>query len=273
MLPKLQPAVFLFVMSVSAPQALPVCKVLGQPLAVCDYDSAAKWIIAAARYAGQSGQGFAVAAANTQVITMARHEADYAACLAKFSLIVPDGMPLVWVMNRRQPQRLHDRVYGPSLMLEVCKQSCSEAEVKHFLFGSTPEILQSLSSRLQHDYPGLQIAGTYSPPFCEWDEAMQRQFCAAIAASCANVVWVGLGCPKQERWIAANLDKLPPAVYLGIGAAFAFHAGKVRQAPLWIQSIGMEWLWRMCCEPRRLFKRYIKWNSLFLWYLLVCRRH
>lgn len=228
--------------------------------------------MASALHSAESARAIAVAAANTQVITMARHEADYAACLAKFSLIVPDGMPLVWVMNRNSSQHLHDRVYGPALMLEVCRQSSLDAGIKHFLFGSTPEILQHLTKRLQNDYPGLQIVGSCSPPFCEWDESMQQDFARQIAASGANVVWVGLGCPKQERWIADRLEQLPPAVYLGIGAAFAFHAGKVKQAPAWVQRIGMEWLWRMCCEPRRLFKRYIKWNSLFLWYLFVCRR-
>ncbi|RYD26389.1 MAG: glycosyltransferase, partial [Verrucomicrobiaceae bacterium] len=116
-------------------------------------------------------------------------------------------------------------------------------------------------------FPGAVIAGAYSPPFGEWPAEEHERIFQLIRDSGASLIWVGLGCPKQERWIARFKDRLPPGVYFGIGAAFAFHANRVRQAPAFLQKIGMEWAFRMLTEPRRLFRRYLVNNSLFLWYL------
>jgi N-acetylglucosaminyldiphosphoundecaprenol N-acetyl-beta-D-mannosaminyltransferase len=234
------------------------CAVLGVPLAVTDYKSAVEFL------RGWVGDGkvHAVAAANTHLVTMARHDPEYREAINQFDYIVPDGMPLIWTMNRRGAG-LKDRVYGPTLMLHAVRAP----GVSHFLLGGTDELLVDLTAKLKAQFPEIQIAGSYAPPFGTWPAEENQKIRDLIARSGAQFIWVGLGCPKQERWIAAQKANLPPGVYFGIGAAFAFHAGRVRQAPLWIQGAGLEWLFRLCTEPRRLWRRYFTYNSLFLWYL------
>lgn len=250
--------------------ALPHCRtvsVIGLPVAATTYAGAIKWIKAAALKADRA---YAVEAANTHVAALARHDISFGEVMAKFDFITPDGMPLVWSVNRKLPEaeKLTDRVYGPTLMLKTIEATQGEPELKHFLFGGRQSTLDKLQKRFATAYPGTAIAGAYSPPFGEWPEDEFDRICDKIRESGANLVWVGLGCPKQERWIAKHLEELPPAVYFGIGAAFAFHAGEVKQAPALIQRYGVEWLYRLCKEPRRLFKRYFTYNSLFLWYKL-----
>jgi N-acetylglucosaminyldiphosphoundecaprenol N-acetyl-beta-D-mannosaminyltransferase len=179
-------------------------------------------------------------------------------------------MPLVWSLNAALPpaERLKDRVYGPTLMLETLKATDGRPEFRHFLFGGKESTLINLKSVFAERFPGVSIAGAYSPPFGEWPDDEFDRICTRIRESGANLIWVGLGCPKQEHWIARHKDRLPPGVYFGIGAAFAFHAGEVSQAPALLQKIGMEWAYRIAAEPRRLFKRYFTYNSLFLWYSL-----
>ena len=133
------------------------------------------------------------------------------------------------------------------------------------------KLLEALSGALKEKYPGFQLAGAYSPPFRLWTEEDLENMREAVASSGANVVWVGLGCPKQERWMAEQRELLPPAVYVGVGAAFAFHAGTVKRAPRWMQKNGLEWLYRIYREPGRLLRRYVKHNSLFVWYVLTGR--
>lgn len=207
---------------------------------------------------------YAVAAANTHVVALSRSDRSFAEALARFDLIVPDGMPLIWAMNRGGAG-LSDRVYGPTLMLHALAQP----GVSHFLLGGTEELLECLSARLRERFPDVLLAGQYAPPFGEWPEGENERIFHAIAASGAQYIWVGLGCPKQERWIARHKAHLPPGVYFGIGAAFAFHAGRVRQAPGWMQKRGLEWLYRFAVEPRRLWKRYVVYNTLFVAYLLA----
>lgn len=241
--------------------------VIDLPVAVTDYAKAIAWIKAAALRADRA---YAVEAANTHVAALSRHEAAFGEVMSRFDLICPDGMPLVWSLNRKleAQEQLTDRVYGPTLMLKTIEATQGEPELKHFLFGGKQSTLDALEERFAEDYPDTVIAGSYSPPFGEWPEDEFDRICDQIKESGANLVWVGLGCPKQERWIAEFKDRLPPAVYFGIGAAFAFHAGEVKQAPAWIQRYGIEWAYRLCAEPRRLFKRYFTYNSLFLWYYL-----
>lgn len=233
---------------------------LGIRLAATDYASA---VALTRTWANEPGV-HAVAAANTHVVTLGRHDPAFAATLAQFDLIVPDGMPLVWVMNRRGAG-LRDRVYGPTLMLHALAQP----GVSHFLLGGSEELLERLTARLQERFPSVRIAGTYAPPFGEWTPEENARIFQKITESGAQYIWVGLGCPKQEHWIARNKAALPPGVYFAIGAAFAFHAGLVRQAPAWMQKRGLEWAYRLATEPRRLWKRYVVYNTLFLWYLLT----
>ena len=241
--------------------------VIGLPVAVTTYDKAIEWIKAAAK---MGDRAYAVEAANTHVAALSRHESSFGEAMEKFDLITPDGMPLVWSVNHQltEDEKLTDRVYGPTLMLKTIEATQAQPAFKHFLFGGKESTLDKLQKKFSNGYPDVTIAGAYAPPFGDWPDDEFESICKKIRESGANLVWVGLGCPKQERWIAQHKDQLPPAVYFGIGAAFAFHAGEVKQAPSFLQRIGCEWLYRLLAEPRRLFKRYFTYNSLFVWYSL-----
>ncbi len=241
--------------------------IIGLPIAATTYAGAVAWIL---ETAAKAGRAFAVEAANTHVAALARHDPDFGTTMARFDLIVPDGMPLVWAVNASLPEaeRLTDRVYGPTLMLETLKATQGQPAFRHFLLGGKESTLAKLESSFATLFPGAAIAGTYSPPFGEWPPDEFDRIVARIRQSGANLIWVGMGCPKQEHWIARHKDLLPPGVYFGIGAAFAFHAGEVRQSPPLFQKLGMEWAYRLAMEPRRLFRRYFTYNSLFIYHLL-----
>lgn len=246
--------------------------VIGLPLAVTDYAGAVDWIL---ENASAADRPYAVEAANTHVAALARHDPDFGASMQKFDLITPDGMPLIWSLNAQLPaeEKLTDRVYGPTLMLKtIAATNTPSSPYRHFLLGGKTSTLEKLTARFSQEFPNSNIAGTYSPPFGTWPETETDSIIRSIRASRANLIWVGLGCPKQEHWIAKNKHLLPPAVYFGIGAAFAFHAGEVKQAPPLLQKTGLEWLYRLAMEPRRLFKRYFTYNSLFLYYSLKDHR-
>lgn len=246
--------------------------VIGLPIAVTDYAGAISWIL---EKASAADRPYAVEAANTHVAALARHDPDFGTSMEKFDLITPDGMPLVWSLNAQLPpeEKLTDRVYGPTLMLKtIAATNTPNSSFRHFLLGGKSDTLEKLTERFSGEFSNTQISGTYSPPFGDWTESETESIIERIRTSRANLVWVGLGCPKQEHWIASNKHRLPPAVYFGIGAAFAFHAGEVRQAPPSLQKIGLEWLFRLITEPRRLLKRYFTYNSLFLYYSLKDHR-
>jgi N-acetylglucosaminyldiphosphoundecaprenol N-acetyl-beta-D-mannosaminyltransferase len=238
-------------------------QVIGFPVAVISYAEVSAWSLASA---SRGDRAYAVCAANTHVLSHARNNQEFGKGLAKFDLICPDGTPLRWTVNAQLPEseKLKDRVYGPTLMLELLRSTEGQQENTHFFLGGKQETLDKLTFRFDQN----EIAGTYSPPFGEWPDAEHEKIKALIRESGAKFVWVGLGCPKQEQWIAEHLETLPPAVYFGIGAAFSFHTGEVKQAPALVQKLGMEWLFRLCAEPRRLWKRYAIHNSLFLYYTL-----
>jgi N-acetylglucosaminyldiphosphoundecaprenol N-acetyl-beta-D-mannosaminyltransferase len=242
--------------------------VIGLPVAATNYRSAVEWIL---DHATKADQAYAVEAANTHVAALFRTEPAFHESLGKFDLITPDGMPLVWSVNAHLPARekLTDRVYGPTLMLETMAATDNPASpFRHFLLGGKQSTLDKLKARFAAAFPHATITGSYSPPFGDWPEAETADIILKIRESGANLVWVGLGCPKQEHWIARNKHLLPPAVYFGIGAAFAFHAGEVKQAPALVQKSGLEWAYRLAMEPRRLFKRYFTYNFLFLYHTL-----
>jgi N-acetylglucosaminyldiphosphoundecaprenol N-acetyl-beta-D-mannosaminyltransferase len=242
--------------------------VIGLPLAATTYSGAVEWILGRAL---RRDAAVAVEAANTHVAALARTDPGFGDAMRCFDLICPDGMPLVWALNSQLPagEKLTDRVYGPTLMLETLKATDGRsADFKHFLLGGKPETLEKLTRTFAERFPGVAISGTHSPPFGEWPAGEFDTITGKIRESGANLIWVGLGCPKQEHWIASHKDRLPPGVYFGIGAAFAFHAGEVRQAPPVLQRFGLEWAYRVAMEPRRLFKRYFTYNTLFLYHLL-----
>ena len=242
--------------------------IIGLPVAATTYAGAVEWILA---HALDRSRAYAVEAANTHVAALARTDKNFGEAMRQFDLICPDGMPLVWVLNAQlgAAEKLTDRVYGPTLMLETFHATDGMGtEFKHFLLGGKQSTLDKLTRNFAERFPGVCIAGTHSPPFGEWPENEFEIIAEKIKASCANLIWVGLGCPKQEHWIAMNKHRFPPGVYFGIGAAFAFHAGEVQQAPPLVQRFGLEWAYRVAMEPRRLFKRYFTYNSLFIYYLL-----
>jgi N-acetylglucosaminyldiphosphoundecaprenol N-acetyl-beta-D-mannosaminyltransferase len=180
-------------------------------------------------------------------------------------LTVPDGMGVVWLLKLMGHTDV-SRVYGPDLMQAVCAAS-AEKGWRHFLYGGAPGIAEQLAGKLQAQYPGLQIVGMYTPPFraltAEEDEAVTRQ----IQESGADIVWVGVSTPKQELWMSAHCGRLNAPVLVGVGAAFDFLSGAKPQAPRWVQRGGLEWLFRLASEPRRLWRRYAQY-PLFAWLLL-----
>ena len=176
-------------------------------------------------------------------------------------LCTPDGMPMVW-MGRLRGHEAMRRVYGPDLMLEVCAWS-ETSGCRHFFYGGAPGIAEQLRDRLVKKFPRLQVAGCYTPPFRPLNPAEEAQLQETVRAARPDVFWVGLSTPKQERFMAAFLPKLEVTLMVGVGAAFDFHAGRVSQAPRWMQQSGLEWFYRLCQEPRRLAKRYLKNNPRF----------
>ncbi len=182
-------------------------------------------------------------------------------------LVTPDGMPLVW-LSRRLGFRHVERVYGPDLLLAVCQRSVTHGYT-HFFYGGAPGVADKLTTCLQQRFPGLQVAGTYCPPFRPLTPAEDKAVITQINAAGADIVWVGMSTPKQERWMAEHVGKLHAPVLIGVGAAFDFHAGLKKQAPHWMQTNGLEWLFRLGTEPRRLWRRYFKNNPWFLWLVLL----
>ena len=208
-----------------------------------------------------------VAHADVHVLTRMLHdEQDYGAGVRSFQYICPDGMPIVWLLRRKNAAA--NRLYGPDMMEQMWSLS-ARAGLRHFLLGGTEEAIALLKEKLAARYGEVAVVGHYCPPMGEWPEGTHEEIFARIKESGANCVWVGLGCPKQERWLYTHRKQLPAAVYFGVGAAFNFHAGLVKQAPAWVRAHGLEWFYRLCKEPRRLFKRYLVHNTRFLWYCLT----
>lgn len=245
--------------------SLPTTDIFGIPYVTSNLEEACShWV----REALDTEKVILVAHSDVHVLTRVLGEADYGAGVRSFDYICPDGMPIVWLMRRKGAEA--KRLYGPDVMEWMWKLGRA-AGVKHFLLGGTEEAIELLKSNLEQRYPGAEVAGHYCPPMPPWPEGEDERMLDAIRQSGAHCVWVGLGCPRQERWLFAHREQLPPAMYFGVGAAFNFHAGLVQQAPAWVRSHGLEWLYRLCKEPRRLFKRYLVHNTCFIWYCLTRR--
>lgn len=213
----------------------------------------------------ERARGGYVCVSNVHTTVMAKFDSFYRAIQNDSLLTVPDGVPLVWAMNmlrHSQVTESQDRVRGPTLMREMISEGRARS-VKHYLFGSRPETLQALRETLVRQYPGVQIVGAESPPFRPLTAEEQQSVARRINESGAHFVWVGLGAPKQERWMFENSRKIN-AVLLGVGAAFDLIPGRIPEAPRWMQSMGLEWLYRLCKEPRRLWKRYLFTNPVFV---------
>ena len=240
----------------AAPRKIPI---LGTPVAVVDYDSA----IAESRLLAGEDRPAAVAASNTHIVALARHRRDFGDVMRRFDLVLPDGMPLRWSLNARGA-KLTDRVYGPYFMEKMIR--ATPRPWRHFFFGGTEETLQALTAHLREIQPDIEISGTLSPPFRDWTGADEEEFARVIAESGADFVWVALGGERQERWIAANLRRHARGVFFAVGDAFVLLAGQRSFAPGWMQRLGITWAYRLWQEPRRLWRRYTQFNSLFLYY-------
>jgi N-acetylglucosaminyldiphosphoundecaprenol N-acetyl-beta-D-mannosaminyltransferase len=202
-----------------------------------------------------------IVAANVHVVMTGYWHKAYRRTINGASLVTPDGMPLVWG-SRLLGNKKQSRVYGPDLMLAWCDRA-EKLQMPIYLYGGSEQTLVKLQENLEKQFPNLIIAGSYSPPFRPLTEAEETSDRERIHASGAKVVFVGLGCPKQEEWMARQQGKLN-AVAIGVGAAFSFHGGEVSQAPRWMMKAGLEWLHRLTREPKRLWQRYLINNPSFL---------
>ena len=193
----------------------------------------------------------------------AQDEAAFKKILNGAFLCTPDGMPMVWA-GKLYGHAEMSRVYGPDLMLDVC--AWSEASgAKHFFYGGADGVAERLAQKLKVKFPKLQVVGIFTPPFRALNADEEKNLAAQVAATRPDIFWVGLSTPKQEKFMAEFLPKLDATVMIGVGAAFDFHSGRVRQAPRWMQRSGLEWFYRLGSEPRRLAKRYCRNNPLFVW--------
>jgi N-acetylglucosaminyldiphosphoundecaprenol N-acetyl-beta-D-mannosaminyltransferase len=233
--------------------------ILGIPLAVTDYEATLEWIDRAV----MTGRRGYICVAATHTVMAARELPALREAVLGADFTVPDGQPLVWALNLLG-HRLSNRVYGPDLMERACARAARTGQRFYLYGGRNPGALAQLARNLRLRHPGLQIVGGHVPPFRELTEAEERAVIADIDRSGADVVWVGIGVPKQELWMARMRSRLRASVLVGVGAAFDFHAGLVPQAPGWMQRLGLEWLFRLAHEPRRLWRRYLRYNPRFM---------
>ncbi len=237
--------------------------VLGTTLSLTTYAGLGDFLLAELARGGVRAVDFA----NTHVITLRRHDAGFRKLGGAMDWVVPDGMPLVWVLNRRGA-RLTDRVYGPTFTREFLSKA--PATTTHYLVGGSLECGEAFRARMLAANPGLQFVGGYHG-LCDMEGVLEED--AAVLAELKekqpDFIWVGLGAPKQYAWIARVKPLLTRGIFLAVGFAFDVNAGTKSDAPLWMQKRGLTWLYRLGKEPRRLAGRYFKWNSLFLWYLAL----
>ncbi|HNU99576.1 MAG: WecB/TagA/CpsF family glycosyltransferase [Verrucomicrobia bacterium] len=216
---------------------------------------------------GQRRKGY-VCVSNVHVLVEAQYNPAYKRVLNRAFLVTPDGMPLVWA-GRLAGYREMGRVYGPELMLAVFEATRTTGQT-HFLYGGMPGVAEDLKNRLEARFPGVRIVGTGCPPFRPLSAKEETELEAQVRAARPDFFWTSISTPKQDLFNAALLPRLDTALMIGVGAAFDFHTGRVAQAPRWIQRSGFEWLYRLCREPRRLWKRYLTVNPVFL-ALVLCQ--
>lgn len=236
--------------------------VIGLKLSVCNYDLATKKIVEMVR----QNEGGYVCVSTVHMAMEAFDDPVYAKMVNDADLITPDGMPMLW-MKKLQGAKDVSQVRGTNLMVNLF----SIAEENSFtvgFYGGSQEVLDELSERLEKDFPKLQVSYIYSPPFRPLTEEEDKEVTKNIANSATDILFIGLGCPKQERWMADHSDRID-SVMIGVGAAFNFYAGKTKESPEWMRKVGLEWLFRLVQEPRRLWKRYIILNPRFVWQAML----
>ena len=233
--------------------------VLGVQLAVTEYGEMLDWIDASV---ADGARGY-LCACNVHTVMASQEDPELRAALQSASINVPDGQPLVWALNSLG-HSLPGRVYGPELMSRACERAVENGHRFYLYGGHNQGALVQLALNLRRRYPGVRIVGGYSPPHRSLTPEEEAAIAQEINHSRADVVWAGIGVPKQEKWMARMRPELEAAVLIGVGAAFDFHAGLVPQAPSWIQEAGLEWAYRLAHEPRRLWRRYLRYNPKFV---------
>lgn len=207
-----------------------------------------------------------VCVAPVATLVDAKHDPKYMEVVNAAGMVTPDGMPVVWLAQWRGCQDI-SRTYGPDLMQEVCQHG-QDLGLRHFFYGGNEEVLVKLRQKLNGLYPRIKVAGQYAPPYRKEAWREDKEIIEMMNSSQADIIWVGLGSPKQDFWMHLNRPLLNCPVIVGAGAAFDFLSGVKPQAPRWVQRSGFEWLFRLCCEPKRLWRRYLIGNSLFLYYVM-----
>ena len=233
--------------------------VLGVELALTDYEGTLDWID---RAVATRHRGYLCVAA-THTVMACQEDRELMAAVRGADFTVPDGQPLVWALNALG-HRLRDRVYGPELMERACARAARSGQRFYLYGGRSQGALVQLTRNLRLRHPGLRVVGGHVPPFRSQTPEEEAAVAADIARSGADVVWVGIGVPKQEKWMARMRERLDAPVLVGVGAAFDFHAGLIPQAPNWMQRLGLEWLFRLGQEPGRLWRRYLRYNPRFV---------
>lgn len=233
------------------------CEILKTHIAVTNMQEAVAFIDRKI----QHGSGGYICVSNVHTTVMAYDDESYRVIQNSALLALPDGKPLS-VVSRKRGYPQAERVAGPDLMAEIFKASVQKGYC-HYFYGSTQETLTALSNQLQEKYPGIRIEGMEAPPFRELTREEDAACIARINQAEADIVWVGLGAPKQEIWMYAHKDSIK-GLMIGVGAGFDFHAATVKRAPKWMQNIGMEWFYRLCQNPKRLWKRYVSTNWRFI---------
>ncbi len=241
--------------------------ILGVLVNGIDYEATVEKVI----FAANNNQSFGISALAVHGLMTGVLDPVHNYRLNKFNLIVPDGQPVRWALNWLYNARLPDRVYGPNLTLYLCARAAKEALPVYF-YGSRPEVLDALQNNLKRKFPQLIIAGTQPSQFRAITVAEKQLIIETIHQSGAKILFVGLGCPRQEIWIYEHLGLLKMPM-VAVGAAFDFHAGLLSQAPVWMQNWGLEWFYRLTQEPQRLWRRYFYLNPLYLSYLLMQALH
>lgn len=232
--------------------------ILDVPISIVDMDSAVgeirRWV--------RARDGHYVCAADVNSVMQARCNPAHRDALRAAAMVVPDGTPLIWTARSRGQRRMR-RVPGPDLMLELCAAGL-DLGWRHYFYGGAEGVAEDLAQQLTRRFPGLQIAGLQTPPFRRLSNDERNKSLADIAAADPHVLWVGLGCPKQEIWMHETAAQFPRTVIIGVGAAFNFHSNRIARAPLWMRRGGLEWLHRLASEPRRLWRRYLVSGPKFL---------
>lgn len=236
--------------------------VIGSPIDVIDWDCAVNRIVKW----GEAKESKVVCICNSHSVVTARFDSEFKRVVRDADMATPDGAPVAALISILRGAS-QERINGPDLMLKVCR----EAELKGvsvYFYGGSEVSLNLLLNVFERSFPKLAVAGYYSPPFRPLSEEEDAKVVDSINKSGAGLVWVGLGCPKQEIWMSAHKNRIQ-AVMLGVGAAFDYHSGVIKRAPLWMRKFGLEWFHRLCSEPRRLWRRYLYTNSAFVFFSLV----